>query len=403
MSKRTSRKRGFGTVTQRKDGRWEGAVTYGYNESGNPKRHRVYGATEAEAAAKLRAILAKLTNGIPIQQDKQTVAEFLDFWMAQHVAGLEPKTRRGYEQIVRLYLKPNIGKIQLTKLTAQQVQAMLRTMTLEGSPGKKPLSPQTVRLTRAALRAALNLAWKWGIVSENVAARTTTPKRQQKEAVYLTVEEADALVTASMNHYVGGLIYLGLVTGMRLGEASGLTWQDVEFEKEQFHVRGQLQRVEGKFVLKSPKSISSRRMYPITEDIHLVLSRQRELQSIWAKEADPDEPFNTLDLCFTTDAGRPLDPKTVDKHLKRLCDAAGVKRVSFHKLRHTCGSHLVADGVPMAVVKQYLGHSQISLTINTYAHMVPAAHKQAADRARKLLGGAIRARNNALPVGEKPA
>ncbi len=387
MSKKTRRTE-FGSVTPRKDGRWEGAVTIGYNENGNPVRRRVYGATRAEASEKLKAILTQISLGVSPQQDRQTVAEFLDFWMKEHVSHLEPKTRRGYEQIVRLYLKPHIGRFRLAHLTAQHVQAMLNRLGTEGTaPGARPLSPQSVRLTRAALRAALNLAWKWGLVRENVAARTTPPKSPQHEVDFLTVVEAQALVQASRDHYMGGLIQIALLTGLRLGEATGLVWEDVDMEQGCIRVRCQLQRVEGTLVRKSLKSRSSRRTLSLSEAGRQALARQRELQRLWRLDADPDAPFNPLDLCFTNEQGKPLDPKTVDENLKKLCAKAGVKRISFHKLRHTLATHLVASGESLAVVKDQLGHSQIGLTLNTYSHAVPAALKRAADKAEELFGG----------------
>lgn len=396
MARKTTRRTGQGTVYKRKDGRWEAAITHGYGESGNPKRHRVIAATQAEATQKLNEIIAKMNLGVPVTEEKRTVGEFLDYWLEEHVRGQrEPKTYRFYEQVVRLYLRPNLGHLPLPKLTPRHIQTLLSRLAKEGrvardATGKETrsgLGRATVDAARRTLRAALNLAWKWEMIRENPALKVTVPKAERSEPVFLSVKEVRSLREAARDHYLGGLVELGLLTGTRVGEATGLVWDDVDLVDRCVRIRFQLQRIEGKLVRKGLKSASSKRTLSLSDSAVAILERQRELQTLWKLAGDPDEPFNPMGLCFTTELGKPLDPKTVNVNLAKLCDRAGIRRVSFHKLRHTLASHLVASGESLSLVKDQLGHSQIALTSNTYSHAVPAALKRAADKAEELFGG----------------
>ena len=379
--RKKTRRTGQGTVYQRKDGRWEGAIAHGYNEKGNPKRHRVIKPTQAEAVQALNDIIVKLSLGVPIQEEKQAVGHFLDYWLKEVVSGKAPKTVRYYEQMVRLYLKPTIGHIQLSKLSAQHVQALLNKYR------DQKLSARTVGAIRATLRTALNTAWRWNLIRENPALRVTSPRIERNEPVYLTPDEAGALLDKAGDHYTARLIELALLTGLRIGEASGLRWEDVDFESNVIRVRKQLQRVDGKLQLRDLKSSSSRRVLALGKAGMECLSKQRAQQLIWSTSRDEEEgAFNPLNLCFTGTDGKPLDPKTVDKFLKRFTGQAKIEKpISFHKLRHTVATHMAASGIPLQIVKDQLGHSQISLTSNTYAHAVPTVLRSAAEQLEEIM------------------
>lgn len=396
-TKRHTRKAGQGSIYQRTDGRWGWGITYGYNEeNGNPLRYQGICRTQTEAADKLNEAISRIRQGVPVNEEKQTVEEFLGFWLKNAVEGKKAhKTVRFYEQMIRLYIVPELGQVALGKLSAQHIQGFLnrkgqeRRSAVRSGPKHTqhivdldPLTPQSLGHIRATLRAALNTAWKWNLIRENPARKVTLPPAKRKDAVYLTSEEAIGLIQASQDHYLGNLIRLTLKTGLRLGEATGLTWQDVDVDAEtpSISVRSQLQRIDGKFCLSDLKTANSRRSLPLMADAAEALKAQRANQLLWTSAEGIGDGFNRLGLCFTTRAGNPLDPKLIDKHLKAFAKKARIEKpISFHKLRHTAGTHLVANGVPLNVVKEILGHSQIAITANLYAHAVPAAHRTAFD------------------------
>jgi integrase len=240
------------------------------------------------------------------------------------------------------------------------------------------LSANFVRGLRAVLRSSLTQAWKQGLIEQNVASRTNAPKIEHKDPEFLTPGEAQRLLQAAKGEFLEPLIAFTLATGVRIGEVSGLRWSDVDFNRETVSIAKQLQRVGGKLILKDVKSKSSRRTLHLSGIALNALQQQRASTLLDAHE-------NPLGLVFLNHEGRPLDPKYVDDHVKRIMRTAGVRVMSFHKLRHTAATLMVAAGVELHQVKQQLGHSQISLTANLYAHGVNEAQRKAANKLDAVL------------------
>lgn len=365
---RSTRRADGYSIQKRRDGRWEARVLIGYNENGNPKRKSFYGETRSQVLEEAKRFKMQLDAGgfAPVTRDS-TVGQWLDSWLETYVRPRrEPKTTEFYEAYIRLHLKPAFGKVPLRKLTVQHVQRLMNEKSAEG------LSPSFVRGLRATLRAALNQAWKEGLVEQNIAARVTSPKMEQRDPDFLRPDEVGPFLEAAKGHTLENLFRFGIATGVRIGEASGLRWCDVDFLSENVAITKQLQRVQGKLVLKDLKSKSSRRTTPLVGIALDALRSEKAVQVL----AGFDNPEG---LVFLNSEGRPLDPKYVDSHLKATLEKAGLRRLSFHKLRHTAATLMVAAGVELHQVKQQLGHSQISLTANLYAQGVSEAQRRAAN------------------------
>lgn len=394
MAERKGNRRSQGTGSIFYDetlGYWTAQLMVGHTEKGRPRYVRARKRSEADAVKALNEMLARHTLGIQVEQSGQTVGRYLDYWLEEHIRKhKEPKTYRTYEQMVRLYLKPSLGHLRLAKLTAPQIQALINRLTVEGGAKDEsgrgtPLSPKTVRDARGVLRSALQTAWRESLIRENPALKVTVPKAEQREAVYLAAEEAVRLIESSRAHYLGPMIEVAVMTGLRLGEVTGLTWSDLDLDLATLRVRRQLQKVEGEFVLKSLKTRNSKRTLSLPTQGIDALRDQRARQLVMEAERKGKGPFNPLGLVFTNPEGKPLDGPNVDDSLKILCRKAKVREVSFHKLRHTAATHLASAGVPLAVVKDVLGHSAIGLTANLYSHAVPAALQQASETMSRLM------------------
>ena len=168
MSKRGN---GEGSIYWRVDRNcYAAAVDLGIVD-GKRKRKAVYGKTRKEVAEKLKVMLRDQQQGLPIAVERQTVARFLDRWIAEKIEGSRrPNTVESYRNIVRLHIAPQIGHIQLAKLTPQDVESLLQRVHEKG------LSPRMQQYTRAVLRSALNQALKWGLVARNVVTLTDAPR-----------------------------------------------------------------------------------------------------------------------------------------------------------------------------------------------------------------------------------
>jgi len=367
-------------VFKRADGRWVAQVLLGY-EGGKARYKTSYARSEKDAVAKLNQAIAAVATGRHVPTQRVTLAQFVEEWLEQTVKPHRaPKTYRSYRQLYEHHLRESIGRLDLKKLTHMHVQRLINEKAKAG------YAPNTVDRIRATLRSALATAWKQGLVAENVAQRVSVPKKIKKDPTFLQPEEAKRLIEAAGQTRFGNLIELALHTGMRIGEITGLRWSDVDFENEILRVRVQLQRVDSKLVLRELKSDSSRRSLRLTARALDALKREKAEQLLM-RSVLGERFANQMDLVFLNAEGRPMDQKHVHKHLKSALSRAGLPDVSFHSLRHTAASLMLASEWSLQEVKDHLGHSSILLTSGTYAHLVDDAQREAAERLNKIFGG----------------
>jgi integrase len=382
------RANGEGTTYQRKDGKWVGSLTVGW--SINPKTQKsvrqrkvVYGANQQEVSQKLTRLKADRDRGIAVPMERQTVAQFLELWLRDVVKpSVRDSTYRSYEGHVRNHIVPELGRIQLTKLTAQNVQAMLNrkatSEALNRDGARRALSPRTIQYTRAVLRKALNQAVKWDLVPRNVAALADPLRSIRKEIHPLSIEQAKKLLQAVNGDRLEALYTVAVAVGLRQGEAFALRWRDVDFDACTLTVNQTVQRVGGKVKFDEPKTARSRRTIALPTPCLTRLLEHKELQR--EEQIAAGRHWLEYNLVFTTTTGTPLDPSNVRRQFKAHLRAAGLPIVRFHDLRHTAASILVAEGVHPRTVMEVLGHSQIGITMNLYSHVMDEAKRDAADR-----------------------
>jgi len=360
-----------GSISKRKDGRWEGAITI--PDSGG-KRKRFYAETAKEVREQLTAFLRALDQGETLTTDRQTVAQFLDRWLTDVVKpSVRAKTHHSYAQLVRLHLSPALGRHQLAKLTAQEVQAMMNAKLAEG------LSPRTVQYLRAVLRRALGQALKWQLVNRNVATLVDPPRVERPEMLAFNPEQAARFLDAVKGDRLAALYTVALSLGLRQGEALGLRWQDIDFDSGTLRVAVALQKINGQPArLVEPKTRQSRRTLPVPAPLLAQLRGHRIHQLEERLLAGQRWVGEQWGLVFANTLGGPLDPSHVVVAFKKHLQRAELPNLRFHDLRHSCASLLVAQGTHPREVMEILGHSTIALTMNTYSHVLPQAQRDAA-------------------------
>jgi integrase len=172
-------------------------------------------------------------------------------------------------------------------------------------------------------------------------------------------------------------------TGLRLGEARGLLWSDIDFANGRLVVNRALQRQTGTgYVFVEPKTARSRRTVYLAPGTLSALTDHRRRQVEDQLAVGPE--WSNTGLVFTTAVGRPADGTWAIKWFRRALDQAGLPRVRIHDLRHTAATHLLRRGVHPKVVQELLGHSTISLTLDTYSHVAPALHADVAKHMQAL-------------------
>ncbi len=371
---------------------WRGAVTW-TDPDGTRHRRFVSGRTSDEARGKLDKIRNDLRLGLVAPSGSVTVGDYLGGWIERHRTRVRPSSWLTAESYVRVYLIPALGRRPLARLTAADVETALAAFLRDGRPvqagdkrSRRPVSGVTARHVRATLRRALSDAVRAGLVGRNVAADAAPPYVEHRPITYLSARDLARLLDATADDDLGPLYALAATTGLRRGELLGLTWADVADGR--LTVRRAMGRVKANgWGLGEVKSARSRRTIPLPARARQAIETTRTRQ-LFAHKAAGTEWQDRDGLVFTDAVGRPLLPEYVSHRFARDCARTGVPRIRFHDLRHSAATTLLAAGVPLAVISEWLGHSGIAITASAYAAVVPELLTDAADAMDRALGGA---------------
>jgi integrase len=381
------RANGEGTVSERKDGRWE--ARYFVREDGQWRRRSLYGKTKAEASRKLREALRNRGQGVPTPRGSATVGDFLAAWLDGVEPSLKLQSRRRYRQVVAQYLIPALGRRKLVDLSPEDLQAFYAERLAAG------LSPATVRLAHFVLHRALSRALRSGKVSRNVADpdMVDLPRLPRQEPAHLDADQARRAIAAAQGDRLEALWTLGLTTGLRRGELLGLRWDAVDLDRGVVDVRYTL---EPDASLGEPKSASSRRQVPVADFVVASLRQHKARQAAerlaagnqWQEPVLPiigGQPV-TGGLVFTNPFGKPLPPMVLLRAWGLLLSRVGLPRMPFHAARHTAASLMAEAGIGPRVAAERLGHSSPNLTIGRYTHVSEGQRREAAEGVERLLG-----------------
>ncbi|HEY7343295.1 MAG TPA: tyrosine-type recombinase/integrase [Ktedonobacterales bacterium] len=376
MAGRTGRKsNGEGNVRQRANGLWEARIIL---EGGKSKSY--YGATKAEALKKLRTALNARDRGLPVLMDeRQTLGHYLPSWL-ESKKRLEPSTRIRYRIFVERTLIPELGRVQLAKLTPQHLQRLYAKKLDDG------WSPTTVNHLHTVLHGALEQAVRWGLIARNVSDLVDAPRIQRKEMRFWTPEQARTFLAAVAGDRLEALFRLALDTGMREGELFGLRWRDVDIEGGALYVQTALKvQEEGGRALGRPKTEYSRRKIEFGEGTADALRAHRKRQN--EERLALGAAWVDHDIVFANTLGGGLAPNNMTRrHFLPAIKRAGVPIIRPHDMRHTAATLMLLGGVPVKVVSERLGHASPDITLRLYAHVLPGMQKDAAAVMDRLLG-----------------
>jgi integrase len=371
-----NRARGEGTIYRRPDGRWSAQLRLEYGQ-----RKTLYGRTRAEVQAKLQQLRRDREDGVVVGAPSISVGKYLARWLDEAARlKVRPRTFTGYGLNVRR-LDPLIGRIRLTQLTPQMIQGAYARLLAQG------LAPRSVQQAHVVLHGALRQAMRWGMVGRNAADGVIVPRAAPSEMATLTSEQLHVLFAATEGQALHALWVLLATTGLREGEALGLKWSDIAPEKATLIVRRALQRQASVgFVMVDPKTARSRRTIHLSRIAIQALADHRARQREMRLLAGASWRADFGDLVFCSRTGLPMGSSWPNVVFKRELAKAGLPRVRIHDLRHTAATLLLTRGVHPKVVQDMLGHSTVTLTLDTYSHVTPALHKEAADHMDALLG-----------------
>ncbi|MDF4251409.1 site-specific integrase [Streptomyces sp. WMMB303] len=339
-----------------------------------------------------------------------TLSEYLTYWLT-HVAQVKVRktTYVNYESWVRNYVAPGLGKKKLGRLSARDIRAfLLKTAQTcqccaQGKDKNRPKAKQrccalgkcchqtpsdrTVRILLALLRSALQHAVREDEIPRNVAKNVELGMGTMREIEPLTAAEGRQLLAAARGNRLCAAYELAVRLGLRRGELLGLRWEDVDLDKGVLTVRQTLQRVGGDLVIVPPKTQKSARRIPLPPECITALRAQRTQQLTDKRLAGDKWRENGSGLIFTTKFGTPIEPRNLNRSFQALTTRAGVRKVRFHDLRHTCASLLHEQGASARTIMQVLGHSSIRVTMDIYTFVRLDEQRDAIGRLGDALSG----------------
>lgn len=358
---------GEGSVRRRGDGRWEGRVEF--QGAGGRSRSSVYGRTQRDVLAKLRAAR---DGALPLD-GTEPLAAYLRRWLEQRdprspAAGtkkLRYTTWTGYDSRMRRHVIPTIGAVPIGKLTPEHVRMLVAK--LSGAC----LSATTVAMVRDTLSTAMRRAVKDRVIPFNPVEAVDAVPRSRRQKYRLTAEEARTLLRAAAGEPLEALYVVTLRAGLRQSEVLGLRWRDVDLEGGALSVTSALVRVTGQGLRDfDPKSAASAATIPLPPAAIAALRAQRTRQLELRFRAGA--MWQDTGYVFTTELGTPISASNLlRRSFYPLCARAGIPTrpgLRFHDLRHACGSLLIAEGVKPKLVQAILRHSKLSTTMDLYVH-----------------------------------
>ena len=371
------RANGEGNIRKRKDGRWEGRYTAGYDaKTGKRIIKNVLGKTQAEVKQKLSTAMEACKAVDVVRSDDYTVAEWLRTWFALYAKpNIRPTTARSYQGSMELHIIPRIGCIKLNKLTGRDIQKLYKDLMENGrlrkaQKSKQPgLSSTTVRGIHMMLHNALDRAVKERLILRNPTEDCIIPKVQKQEMKILHPEDMKAYLEAAEKRGVLPMFYLELVSGIRKGELVALRWEDLDVEHRTISVSKQALGGLGKeLVVNRPKTENSIRAISIPQDAVDLL--------VQAHEKHPENPY----LFPSPLTGGMYHPDSVVNLHKKILKDAGLEHIRFHDLRHTFATMALQNGVDVKTVSNMLGHYDAGFTLRTYTHATRQMQEQAAEK-----------------------
>ena len=295
----------------------------------------------------------------------------MDRWLATVKSSVAPGTHARYKSTIEHQIKPFIGGVRLSRIEPIHVEQLFVMLESKG------FSPQAIQFAGLRLVTALQHAVRLGLAQINAAREIDRPTVPKTELRCWDAEEANMFLKAARAHRLSALYVLALSTGMRQGELLGLQWADVDFDGAVVTVRRSLEELHGKLRLKQTKTGNSRRidLPPFAVDA------LRDHRVAMLTEG------HIKGQVFCAPAGGFIRKGNLyDRSFLPLLEEAGVPRIRFHDMRHTCATLLLQAGENVKVVSERLGHKNIATTLGTYSHVLPTMQKGAADKLQVLFG-----------------
>lgn len=353
---------------------------------GKRKQLRKRYPTEAAARRALDEIRGEVARGTYVHSSKVTLAQACEDWLAaKH--GLKASTLHGHRVNLAAAIAV-LGDVEVQHLTKRHIDDLVTSLRAGGLPSptgkvRKAWSPRSINYMLGLLTAVLKDQMRQGHVVRNVAELVDRIPADAKAPDTFTSAELQKV----LDHITGdryAVAWQLALTGLRRGEVAGLRWSDVDLEAKTMTIAGTRLRFGANLVEETPKSGASRRTLPLPEHLAAALRSARAVQA--ADRLALGEAYQASGYVVVNEAGEALSPHALTSRWSRMLKAAGVRHIRLHDARHTCGTLMHLEKVPIALISAWLGHASKAFTMQTYVHSQPDALADAARSFGKMAG-----------------
>jgi integrase len=344
--------------------------------------------SEKEADKRLAAMITEQERGEYTPPSKQTFEEYLIDWLEYIKGQVTEGTYENYYGYYKNHIKKDsICRIPITKVTALDIQRYVTKLskskiTIKNRP-EKTLSPKTIKDILSMIKTALKQACVWRITKDNPAQYVAPPKATKFHAKAFDDEEVVKFLEAAENDRFYFFFLIAIYLGMRQGEIRGLRWQDVDLKRCTLKIEQSVRRSGYKAKYKEPKTEGSNGTLPFESWMVPLFEKQKVVAN--TAKLKYGCSWNDNDLVFPSLTGNPIDLKILTKHFQQIIDKAGLERIRFHDLRHSCATLLLTANVHPKVVQERLRHAAISTTMDLYSHVIPKVQNEANKTMSKIL------------------
>ncbi|MHC5373980.1 tyrosine-type recombinase/integrase [Enterococcus sp. LJL120] len=360
-------------IYKRKDGRWEGRyikdrtsenkIIYGY----------IYGKKYDDVKDRLLPLKIKAIKLKKNSTNNQKYGDWLtNFYFPSIKKRIKRSTASSYSRLLRIHILPFLGDVPFSRLDGVILQEFIDTLF------EKSLSSKSIQLIFSLVKQSINEALKLEYLKVDPIKKVSLPKYERRNIAALSLNQQRELENlASKNNSKEGLpILISLYTGLRIGEISGLTWGDIDFEQNLIQVNKTVIRVnqeEGpqktKLIIDSPKTTYSERLIPLVDTLKDYLIPHRN--------EDKSVPV------ISTKYGI-AEPRIISMRFKKIIADTSFSDIHFHVLRHTFATRCVEQGMDIASLSKILGHKSIKLTLDTYSDSLMEQRIQEMKKINKL-------------------
>lgn len=361
-----------------KDGSHQWSIRYRID--GEQRRERGF-RTQSDAKKALRERLVSIDRKEYVAPSDQTLDDYAAGWLQRAHGRLKPSTFASYSRNLRTHVSPTLGRVPLQRIDSLMLDDLFQKLLVDGRRDDVSggLSPTTVRYVGTIIGAVLADAAKRGVIPRNPMDSATPPRPKQRgDHTVWSQDQVRQFLASTREDRLYPLWRLLLFTGLRRGEALGLSWDSVDLDVGTLTVSRSLVDVEwSKPIFSTPKTSAGGRTINLDEDTLEILRRHRTIQV--QERLHAGASYKDHGLVFAHEDGTPLHPDRVSKTFRSSSKRAGVPEVRLHDLRHCHATLLLLAGVPAHVVQRRLGHSHVSITLSVYAAVMPSQDREAAD------------------------